>query len=62
MKFAILRKSKKMTQVELSKSLGISNRTISMWEKGHSIPRTKMIKKIAELLQVDSSEVLECFN
>lgn len=62
MKFAKLRKSKNITQIQLSKLLGVSNRTISMWETGNSVPRIKMIKRIANLLNVSSSEILECFN
>lgn len=33
------RKLKKLTQVELSEKLGVSNRTISKWENGLSFPK-----------------------
>ena len=62
MKFAKLRKSKNITQIKLAEQLGVSNRTVSAWETGIATPKIKMIKKIAELLNVSSDEVLECFN
>ncbi len=62
MKFAQLRKSKNLTQSQLAEKLGISNRTISMWETGCSTPKLKTVIRLAELLQSSKEEVLECFN
>lgn len=61
MKFAQLRKSKNLTQVELAKMLGISNRTVSMWENGCSTPKLKTVVEIAEKLSSSKEEVLACF-
>ena len=35
---AELRKNKKLTQTELAKRIGVSNKTVSKWECGNAIP------------------------
>ena len=51
-KIAILRKSKNLSQQELSKELCVSNKTISKWECGNSIPDVETLKKIADYFNV----------
>lgn len=54
-----LRKEKNLTQEELAKKTGISLRTISRYELGETLPRTKKYyEKIANALDVDTDYFL----
>jgi transcriptional regulator with XRE-family HTH domain len=54
-----LRKEKNLTQEELAKKTGISLRTISRYELGETLPRTKKYyEKIAKALEVDDDYFL----
>ena len=44
-----LRSALDLTQLELSRHLGVSQRTIGAWEAGNSAPRTKHLKQFIEL-------------
>ena len=44
------RKDKKLTQNELANRLGITNKAISKWENGHSLPDYSLIKPLCEEL------------
>lgn len=50
-----------LKQLDFAKALGVNQSTLSMWETGKSRPDLDTIKKIAEVLQVDVKDVLECF-
>ena len=54
----ILRKRAGLTQEELAEQLGLSYMTIRRWETMKIIPRFDEIKKIAEILHVRESELL----
>lgn len=55
-----LRTSKKLTQPELAKELGISLRTMKNYELGESLPRTRDIyKRIATYFDVDVNYLLK---
>lgn len=49
----ICRIQKKLTQKQLGDLLYVSDKTISKWESGRSIPDIITIKKIADILEVD---------
>lgn len=53
-----LRKNKGFTQEELANKLNVVRRTVSKWEKGYSVPDAEMLKKIAEILETDVSQLL----
>lgn len=57
---ATLRKEKGYTQKELAQKLFISDKAISKWETGSSIPDTAMLVPLAELLGVSVTELLMC--
>lgn len=40
---------KDMTQIEASEALGVSEDTLSKWERAKTFPNVKQIKKIEEL-------------
>ena len=49
---ADLRKSKNWTQAELAEKLNYSDKSISKWERGESLPDLKVLHQMAELFGV----------
>lgn len=56
---AELRKEKGITQKELAEQLCISDKAISKWETGNSIPDVSLLIPLAEILGVSVTELLE---
>lgn len=54
-----LRKEKHLTQLQLAEILNVSDKTISKWETGASLPDIEMIKSICKTFNVKTSEFLE---
>ena len=57
---AELRKEKGIKQKELAEKLYISDKAVSKWETGHSIPDVSLLVPLAEILGVTVTELLEC--
>lgn len=57
---AQLRKEKGYTQKELANKLFLSDKAVSKWETGASIPDTAILLPLAELLGVSVTELLLC--
>ncbi len=57
---AELRKEKGMTQKELAEKLFISDKAVSKWETAQSIPDITLLRPLAEILGVTTTELLEC--
>lgn len=55
-----LRREKGYTQKELAGRLYISDKAVSKWETGASIPDTALLVPLAELLEVSVTELLMC--
>lgn len=55
---AVLRKSHGMTQKELAEKLGVSDKTVSHWERDESAPDISLIPVIAEIFSVTCDELL----
>ena len=53
-----LRTQKELTQKELGKLLGVSNKAVSKWETGEAKPRVDTINKLAQILDVNIGELL----
>lgn len=53
-----LRKKAKMSQTELARELGVTNKAVSKWEIGKSKPGMKTIGKLAALFHVSVDEML----
>jgi transcriptional regulator with XRE-family HTH domain len=49
---ASLRKAREMTQFELAERLYYSDKAVSKWERGESIPDVAVLKQIADLFSV----------
>ena len=55
---ASCRKQQGMTQAVLAEKLGISDRAISKWETGNSLPDTGIMLELCELLKINVNELL----
>ena len=55
---AQLRKEKRLTQKELADRLFISDKAVSKWERGLSMPNVSMLIPMAEILGVTVTELL----
>ena len=53
-----LRKAKCMTQADLGAILGVTDKTVSKWERGVNIPDILMIREIAKVFNVTADEIL----
>ena len=53
------RKAKGFTQRELAEKLFISDKAVSKWERGLSMPDISLLVPLAELLDVSVTELLE---
>ena len=53
-----IRKSKGLSQEELSIKLHVVRQTVSKWESGLSVPDAEMLMTISEILETPVSEIL----
>lgn len=54
-----LLEKRRMSQVELSKILGVSTVSVNLWAQNKSEPSLKMILKICEVLEITLNELVE---
>lgn len=55
---AQLRHEGNMTQEELGKKLGVTNKTISRWENGNYMPDIETLKLLSEVFRISINELL----
>lgn len=55
-----LRKEKGYTQKDLAGKLFVSDKAVSKWETGASIPDTALLVPICEILEITTTELLTC--
>ena len=53
------RKEKKLTQEQLAEKLGVSNRSISRWENGKTMPDISLFEPLCEELNISINELLK---
>lgn len=53
-----LRKERGMTQKELAEKLFVSDKAVSKWERGLSLPDVALLQPLADLMEVTISELL----
>lgn len=53
-----LRKEKEMTQKQLAEQLFISDKTVSKWERGFSLPDVSLLLPLSKILNVSTTELL----
>ena len=56
---ATLRKKKGWTQLELAERLNYSDKAVSKWERGESLPDVVILKQLADLFEVTVDYILE---
>ena len=52
------RKEKGWTQKELAEQIGVSDKTISKWENGNSVPDTGILTSLCEVLEISVNELI----
>ena len=57
-----LRESKKYTQSELAKELGITRSSVNAWEMGISVPSTQYIVELAQIFHVSTDYLVGVTN
>ena len=55
---ATLRKEQGLTQEQLAEKLGVSNRSVSRWENGNTLPDLSLMQSICEITGVTLAELL----
>jgi transcriptional regulator with XRE-family HTH domain len=55
---ALQRKNNKLTQLQLSKEMGVDDSTISCWERGNREPNFEMLIKLAEYFDISTDYLL----
>ena len=54
-----IRKERDITQKELADLIGVSDRTISKWENGSTVPDLETIKKICKELKISPDSIVK---
>ena len=52
------RKEKQLTQIQLADKLGITNRAVSKWETGKSIPDVSIMLELCDELEISVNDAL----
>lgn len=55
-----LRRQKGLSQKQLGEMLGVSNKAVSKWENGESLPKMSTMLSLAEILGIDGNELIGC--
>ena len=55
-----LRERRGLSQYQLGKLVGVSNKAVSKWENGSSMPKSPILFRLSELLGVTVDELLAC--
>ncbi len=55
---ATLRKEQNLTQMQLAETLGITDRAVSKWERGKSLPDVSVMLDLCRILHIEVSELL----
>lgn len=53
-----LRKEKGLTQEQLAEQINVSNRTVSRWENGNTMPDLSILVELADFYGVDIREII----
>ena len=52
------RKEQNLTQVQLAEKLGITNRAVSKWETGKSLPDASIMLELCDVLNITVNDLL----
>ena len=59
MMISSIRKDKGMTQLDLAKEMGVTDKAVSKWERDLSCPDISSFAKLAEVLNVSIDELMQ---
>lgn len=54
-----LREAKGLSQFQLGKLVGVSDKAVSKWENGYAKPKGSIILKLSEVLSVSAEQLLK---
>lgn len=54
---AACRQAQGLTQFQLAEKLGISDRAVSKWETGHSMPDNELTLRLCQVLNINISDL-----
>lgn len=57
-RISIMRRSRKISQIELAKKLGVSQSAVAAWETGRNEPNLEMLDSLADIFNVPMSALL----
>lgn len=57
-----LRMERGLSQAELAERLGMAQRTVSSWETGDALPRPRVIRKLAQVLNYPEADLMIAAN
>ena len=52
------RRKKKLTQEQLAEKLGVTDKSVSRWENGKTMPDYSVLKELCNILDIDVNEFL----
>ena len=52
------RKKENLTQMQLAEKLGITDKAVSKWERGISLPDTSLMLQLCDILDISVNELL----
>ena len=55
---ATKRREQNLTQEQLAEKIGVSNKTVSKWETGKSMPDYSVVEVLCEVLNISASELI----
>ena len=55
-----LREQKGYSQFQLGRLVGVSDKAVSKWENGKAVPRMATCQRLAEVLETDVYQILNC--
>ena len=53
-----LRKAKNMTQEQLAEKMGVTNKSISRWENGNTLPDISLLVQLSDILNTTLPELI----
>lgn len=53
-----LREAKKLSQFQLGKIIGVTDKAVSKWENGYAFPKNIYILRLSETLNISTTDLL----
>lgn len=53
------RKKQNLTQIQLAEKLNVTDRTVSKWERGMSLPDISLLQELSDVLNINVAELLD---